>query len=69
MLGSSQPKILEVFAQLWGTDDLIASFDGINVALPINEKTGRTDIEPTGAWPRKTPISIEHPQISAVPRC
>lgn len=49
----SQPKILEAFAQLWGTDDLIASFDGINVTLPINEEHGRTDIYPTGAWPRK----------------
>ncbi|KKY37934.1 putative phytanoyldioxygenase [Diaporthe ampelina] len=47
----SQPKILEAFAQLWGTDDLIASFDGINITLPINEETGRTDIKPTGAWP------------------
>lgn len=47
----SQPKILEAFAQLWGTDDLIASFDGINVTLPINHETGRTDIYPTGAWP------------------
>ncbi|ROW00090.1 hypothetical protein VSDG_03550 [Cytospora chrysosperma] len=47
----SQSKILEAFAQLWDTDDLIASFDGINVSLPINEKTGRTDIEPTAAWP------------------
>lgn len=47
----TQPKILEVFSQLWGTDDLIASFDGVNISHPVNEKTGRTDIKPTGAWP------------------
>lgn len=56
----SQPKILEAFAQLWGTDDLIASFDGINITLPINEETGRTDIQPTGAWPRKRPPRSIH---------
>lgn len=44
---------MEAFSQLWGTDDLIASFDGINITLPINEETGRTDIKPTGAWPRE----------------
>lgn len=49
-----QPKILETFARLWGTDDLIASFDGINISQPINKETGRTDVKPTDAWPRKT---------------
>lgn len=44
---SSEPGILKVFEQLWGTKDLIASFDGMNVSLPVNEKTGRTDIETT----------------------
>lgn len=53
-----QPKILEVFSQLWGTDDLIASFDGVNISHPVNEKTGRTDIKPTGAWPRTS--ELEH---------
>jgi len=38
---------LKVFSQVWGTDDLVASFDGINVSLPVNPKTGRTDIEKT----------------------
>lgn len=62
-MNKSQPKILEAFAQLWDTDDLIASFDGINITLPINEETGRTDIKPTGAWPRKR--SSKHPRYHA----
>lgn len=47
-----QPGILKAFQEIWRTDDLIASFDGINVSLPINKRHGRTDIEPTKAWPR-----------------
>jgi hypothetical protein len=48
----SQPGIVRIFQELWGTDDLIASFDGMNASLPINEKTGRTDLTITKAWPR-----------------
>ncbi|WWC71807.1 uncharacterized protein I206_105766 [Kwoniella pini CBS 10737] len=47
----TQPAIIKIFEQIWGTKDLIASFDGMNASLPINEKTGRTDIEPTLPWP------------------
>lgn len=47
-----QPKILQIFGQLWGTEDLIASFDGLNITHPVNDKTGRKDIKPTEAWPR-----------------
>lgn len=47
-----QPAILDAFAQIWGTHDLIASFDGMNVSLPLGEH-GRTDIQPTPAWPRE----------------
>lgn len=50
-----QPGIIKVFQQIWGTEDLIASFDGMNASLPINEKTGRKDMTPTKAWPRKSP--------------
>lgn len=50
--GCRQPKVIEVFQKLWGTDDLIASFDGMNLSLPVNEKTGRTDMKPTSPWPR-----------------
>ncbi|WWD19454.1 hypothetical protein CI109_103914 [Kwoniella shandongensis] len=47
----TQPAIIKVFEQIWGTDDLIASFDGMNASLPINAETGRKDIKPTPAWP------------------
>ena len=47
----SQPGIVRAFAKVWGTDDLIASFDGMNATLPIHEKYGRTDLSPTKPWP------------------
>ncbi|KAK4579943.1 hypothetical protein LTR86_000144 [Recurvomyces mirabilis] len=47
----TEPGVLKVFEQVWGTDDLIASFDGLNITLPVNAKTGRTDIEKTSPWP------------------
>ncbi|WOO78371.1 uncharacterized protein LOC62_02G001919 [Vanrija pseudolonga] len=47
----SEPGIRDVFAQVWGTDDLISSFDGFNASFPINKETGRTDIAPTKPWP------------------
>ncbi|BEI92616.1 uncharacterized protein CcaverHIS019_0502440 [Cutaneotrichosporon cavernicola] len=47
----TQPGILDVFNQIWGTDDLIASFDGMNTSIPINAISGRTDISQTPAWP------------------
>lgn len=43
----SEPGIVKIFEQIWGTNDLIASFDGMNVSLPVNPKNGRTDIEET----------------------
>lgn len=39
-----EPGVLDAFAKLWGTDELLASFDALNVTLP-----NRKDI------PRKTP--------------
>lgn len=59
-----QPGILKVFEQVWGTDDLIASFDGMNASLPINAKSGRTDIEPTKAWPREWARAWVHFHLS-----
>lgn len=50
----SQPNIVKIFQEIWGTDELIASFDGMNASLPINEKTGRTDLKITKAWPRES---------------
>lgn len=54
----TQPAILKVFEQIWGTDDLIASFDGMNASLPVNKESGRKDIEPTPAWPRELPRTL-----------
>ena len=44
----SEPGIIRAFEQIWGTEDLIGSFDGMNVSLPVNPTTGRKDIEKTG---------------------
>lgn len=52
-LTGSHPGIVDIFSTIWGTDDILASFDGMNVTMPINEKTGRTDIPLTEAWPRE----------------
>ncbi|KAJ5107230.1 Phytanoyl-CoA dioxygenase [Penicillium angulare] len=35
-----EPKVLEAFAKIWGTDELLVSFDGLNVTLP--NKPART---------------------------
>ncbi|KAJ5098654.1 hypothetical protein N7532_005655 [Penicillium argentinense] len=32
-----EPRILDVFAKLWGTDELLVSFDALNVTLPNRE--------------------------------
>ena len=53
-MSGSQPGIIKIFQELWGTEDLIASFDGMNASLPINEKTGRTDLKITKAWPSES---------------
>ncbi|WWC91493.1 uncharacterized protein L201_006439 [Kwoniella dendrophila CBS 6074] len=47
----TEPAIIKIFEQIWGTQDLIASFDGMNASLPINDKSGRTDIKATSPWP------------------
>lgn len=30
----TEPKIIEIFEKLWGTNELITSFDGMNISLP-----------------------------------
>jgi hypothetical protein len=30
----TEPKVLEVFSKLWETDELLCSFDGMNITLP-----------------------------------
>ncbi|KIR55925.1 hypothetical protein I315_01807 [Cryptococcus gattii Ru294] len=47
----TDPGIRKIFEQIWDTDDLIVSFDGMNASLPINDQTGRTDIKATAPWP------------------
>jgi hypothetical protein len=40
-----EPGILETFAKIWGTDELLASFDSLNITFP-----NRKDVEKLGAW-------------------
>lgn len=32
-----EPKILDAFAKIWGTDELLVSFDALNITLPNRE--------------------------------
>ena len=42
---NSEPKIIESFAKIWDSDQLLVSFDGVNLTLPAPDR-------PTmGAWP------------------
>ncbi|KAL3475855.1 hypothetical protein BJX99DRAFT_270840 [Aspergillus californicus] len=41
----TEPGVIEPFAKLWGTDELLVSFDAVNITLP-----GRTDVKWT-PWP------------------
>lgn len=41
-----EPKILEAFAKIWGTDELLVSFDALNITLP-----NRADKPPRTPWP------------------
>lgn len=54
----SQSRILDIFSQIWRTKDLLVSFDDINVSLPINDRYGRTDIQPTTPWLRTYEIVL-----------
>ena len=40
-----EPGVLEAFTKLWGTDELLVSFDALNVTLP-----NRTDVQPKPSW-------------------
>lgn len=40
-----EPGVVGAFAQVWGTDELLVSFDSLNVTFP-----NRTDVTPRGAW-------------------
>lgn len=42
------PKVIESFSTIWGTDELLVSFDGANVSVPL----GLSDDDPRAkAWP------------------
>jgi hypothetical protein len=34
-----EPGVLSAFSQIWGTEDLLVSFDGINITLPLPTST------------------------------
>ncbi|ORY35304.1 hypothetical protein BCR39DRAFT_210 [Naematelia encephala] len=33
-----EPAVVDTFAQLWGTDELLVSYDGMNLALPLPQE-------------------------------
>lgn len=41
-----EPKIMEAFAKIWGTDELLVSFDALNITLP-----NRADKPARKPWP------------------
>ncbi|GME81075.1 unnamed protein product [Ambrosiozyma monospora] len=45
----SEPKIRDAFGKVWGTDELLVSFDGLNIGLPGLQDD--TDIEQARAKP------------------
>ncbi|RDW68122.1 hypothetical protein BP6252_09518 [Coleophoma cylindrospora] len=34
-----EPGVVDAFAKIWGTDELLVSFDGINMTLPLPDST------------------------------
>lgn len=40
-----EPAIIDAFAKIWGTDELLVSFDGVNLTLPAATRPA------LGAWP------------------
>ncbi|KXT02654.1 hypothetical protein AC578_1140 [Pseudocercospora eumusae] len=42
-----EPGVLAAFEKIWGTKELLASFDGINYTLPLPE----SDRKPSTPWP------------------
>lgn len=40
-----EPGVLETFAKIWGTDELLSSFDSLNITFP-----NRKDVTRMGAW-------------------
>lgn len=44
-----EPGVIDAFSKIWGTSDLLVSFDGINITLPL--PTSRRS--PSGRWPHQ----------------
>ena len=42
--------MIQTFAELWGTDELLVSFDAVNVTFPYGEH-GRMDEPWVTPWP------------------
>jgi len=47
-----EPGVIRCFEELYGTKELLVSFDGANVTFPYGPH-GRTDIELTPPWPHQ----------------
>lgn len=45
LINYREPAFLAIFSQIWSTNDLIVSFDGINITFPNN------NIKQTQPWP------------------
>lgn len=30
----TEPAVIEIFEKLWGTNELLSSFDGLNISMP-----------------------------------
>jgi hypothetical protein len=43
-----EPDLVEVFAKIWGTDQLLVSFDGANISVPLGKNANPNIHE---AWP------------------
>ncbi|KAL1636194.1 hypothetical protein SLS58_009888 [Diplodia intermedia] len=46
-----EPGVLGAFEKLWGTDELLVSFDALNVTLPAHLRADAATHPAKGAWP------------------
>ncbi|GAA6023650.1 hypothetical protein JCM10207_005098 [Rhodosporidiobolus poonsookiae] len=60
----TEDRVVQVFEELWGTKELIVSFDAINFCLPVGPHA-RTDLEPTKPWPHidQQPTPSDRPAL------
>ncbi|GAA5904999.1 hypothetical protein JCM8208_007656 [Rhodotorula glutinis] len=59
-----EPKVVETFEELWGTHELLVSFDAVNFSLPVGPH-GRTDLQPAAPWPHmdQQPAPTDRPAL------